>query len=163
MRLGALIQQLLCDARPPAARPQSLTPRQVQLLAAGAGAGPGGYDARWSPCGGSHDVVCNSGGNGTVREVEPPYLYNSRDMSRQERERADWCAGRGSSRLGSGRAAGSGVAQGCRQAAAAGPGRCDACQAQAKLARLRQCGGARAALLLQPPCAPLPAHLLQLC
>lgn len=49
----------------------------------------GAYDVRASP-GAVQSTVCNSGGCGTVREIEPPYLYNSRDASRRERERADW-------------------------------------------------------------------------
>ena len=65
---------------------QSLTPRQVQLLASQQG-GPGGYyDGR-----SAHAAVCNSGGAGTVREVALPYLFDSRDNARRERERADWC------------------------------------------------------------------------
>ena len=67
--------------------PQSLTPRQVQLLAASGGGG--GYEHRASP-GAVQSSVCNSGGCGTVREIDPPYMYNSRDASRRERERADW-------------------------------------------------------------------------
>ncbi|PRW45249.1 low-CO2 inducible [Chlorella sorokiniana] len=64
----------------------SLTPRQVQMLAS-MGSG-GAYEVRASP-GAVQSSVCNSGGCGTVREIDPPYLYNSRDASRRERERAD--------------------------------------------------------------------------
>ncbi len=51
--------------------------------------GGGGYEARASP-GSVQSSVCNSGGCGTVREIDPIYMQNSRDASRRERERADW-------------------------------------------------------------------------
>lgn len=49
----------------------------------------GAYDVRAFP-GAVQSSVCNSGGCGTVREIDPIYMQNSRDASRRERERADW-------------------------------------------------------------------------
>lgn len=64
----------------------SLTPRQVQLLAsAQLQGGGGGYGGR----GYGLEAVCNSGGSGTLREIDPPYEYNSRDQAQREREKAD--------------------------------------------------------------------------
>jgi hypothetical protein len=66
---------------------QSLTPRQIRLLA---GAGPGGHAAHPAP-GQEEDAVCNSAGNTTVREIEPPYMFNSRPARRRMKDRlARW-------------------------------------------------------------------------
>nr|AXF41556.1 LCI70 protein [Chlorella sp. ArM0029B] len=61
----------------------SLTPRQVALLARQGEGEAGGGRGR------EDGVVCNQGGHGTVREMDPPYLYNSRETKRRERARAD--------------------------------------------------------------------------
>jgi hypothetical protein len=62
----------------------SLTPRQVRLLSSGArGDGAGGARGQ-----GEDDVVCNSGGTSTVREIDPPYLYNSRELRARQKRRA---------------------------------------------------------------------------
>lgn len=72
---------------------QSLTPRQVQLLASaqqhGGGAGYG-YGRGYGP-----EAVCNSGGTGTLREIDPPYSFNSREQAQRERAKADTCVGSG--------------------------------------------------------------------
>ncbi|KAL4520247.1 hypothetical protein Ndes2526B_g01226 [Nannochloris sp. 'desiccata'] len=60
----------------------SLTPRQVRILA---GKSEGG-DARSR---GADDVVCNSAGTSTLREIDPPYLYNSRDIRKRQKERVE--------------------------------------------------------------------------
>lgn len=61
---------------------QSLTPRQIRLLSSkGDGSEGRSRDA--------DDVVCNSGGTSTVREIDPPYLYNSREIRRRQRARAE--------------------------------------------------------------------------
>ncbi len=64
----------------------SLTPRQIRILS---GKAEGG-DARAR---GADDIVCNTAGSSTLREIDPPYLYNSRDIRRRQRERADTYAG----------------------------------------------------------------------
>lgn len=65
----------------------SLTPRQVSILAAHATAGaeqdrPRGLD----------DHICNSDGNSTLREIDSPYLYNSREVKRKLRARTEMYA-----------------------------------------------------------------------
>ena len=78
----------MLHACPPALCPQSLTPRQIRLLAQ-QGEGGSGRSARWS----DHEVVCNSAGSTTIREIDPPYnQYSySQDQRRREQERADRC------------------------------------------------------------------------
>lgn len=61
---------------------QSLTPRQVRLLAS-KGDGAGGARSH-----GIDDAICNSGGASTVREIDPPYLYNSRSLRERQKARA---------------------------------------------------------------------------
>lgn len=60
----------------------SLTPRQIRILSAKAESGADGRDR-------GPDVICNSGGSSTLREIDPPYLYNSRETRRRQRERAE--------------------------------------------------------------------------
>jgi len=60
----------------------SLTPRQVRILS---GTSDGGAARSHD----TDDVVCNSAGNSTVREIDPPYLYNSRDVRRRQKERVE--------------------------------------------------------------------------
>lgn len=67
--------------RPPHA--QSLSPRQTRLLARARERGEGGGGGE------AADVVCNSGGPGTLLEIDAPYLYNSKEQRRREKERAD--------------------------------------------------------------------------
>jgi hypothetical protein len=59
----------------------SLTPRQIRILA-DKGDGDNGGRGR-----DNEHTVCNSGGTTTVREIDPPYLYNSREARRRQRER----------------------------------------------------------------------------
>ena len=63
----------------------SLTPRQVRLLG-GAGRSPNGENGDADP-----DVVCNAGGpaGSTVREIDPPYLFTSREGRRRIKERSE--------------------------------------------------------------------------
>ena len=77
---------------------QSLTPRQTRLLAlsgdgsqGGRSMGGGGGLSSASAAADQSDVVCNSGGAFTLREIDPPYLYNSRDVRRREKDRAARC------------------------------------------------------------------------
>ena len=60
----------------------SLTPRQIRILAGKSE----GSDPRSR---GLDDVVCNNAGSSTVREIDPPYLYNSREIRRRQKERAE--------------------------------------------------------------------------
>lgn len=77
----------MLHACPPALCPQSLTPRQIRLLAQ-QGEGGSGRSARWS----DHEVVCNSAGSTTIREIDPPYnQYSYSQDQRREQERADRC------------------------------------------------------------------------
>lgn len=34
-------------------------------------------------------MVCNSGGNSTLREIDPPYMYSSRQARRQIKDRLE--------------------------------------------------------------------------
>lgn len=61
----------------------SLSPRQTRLLARARERGEGGGGGE------AADVVCNSGGPGTLLEIDAPYLYNSKEQRRREKERAD--------------------------------------------------------------------------
>lgn len=36
-----------------------------------------------------HAQVCNSGGTSTLREIDPPYMYSSRQARLREKERRD--------------------------------------------------------------------------
>lgn len=63
----------------------SLTPRQIRILADRSDEGDGGR-SRGSE---SADIVCNSGGSSTLREIDPPYLYSSREIRRRRRERIE--------------------------------------------------------------------------
>ena len=60
----------------------SLTPRQIRILAESRG-------ASGSQISGSDEVVCNSTGSSTLREIDPPYLYRSREARRRRREQAE--------------------------------------------------------------------------
>ncbi len=72
-----------CPASPSPPLPQSLTPRQVGLLARAGERGPSAAQAR------EEEAACNLGGPGTLREQDPPYPFSSREMKRRQRERAD--------------------------------------------------------------------------
>lgn len=60
----------------------SLTPRQIRILA-----DTGNMDA--SQAGSKDDLVCNSTGSSTLREIDPPYLYRSKRENRRRREQAE--------------------------------------------------------------------------
>lgn len=60
----------------------SPTPRQIRILAAKSD----GMEARSTEY---NDVVCNSAGASTVREIDPPYLYSSREVRRRQKQRAE--------------------------------------------------------------------------
>jgi hypothetical protein len=62
---------------------QALTPRQVRLLASAPDAH---YDI--SPLQ-AEDAVCNSAGNSVLREIDPPYMYNSRQARRKNKEKLE--------------------------------------------------------------------------
>jgi len=59
----------------------SLTPRQIRILA-DAARNPGGQSA------GQNELVCNSTGSSTLREIDPPYNYSSKEIRARKREMA---------------------------------------------------------------------------
>lgn len=58
----------------------SLTPRQIRLLASAP-------DAHNPIPGQDEEAVCNSAGNSTLREIDPPYMYNTKNARRKTKER----------------------------------------------------------------------------
>jgi hypothetical protein len=62
---------------------QALTPRQIRVLASAPDAH---YDV--SPVQAA-DAVCNSAGHSTLREIDPPYMYSSRQARRSSRQRLE--------------------------------------------------------------------------
>lgn len=61
----------------------SLTPRQIRILAdAARNAGGGGLSAS------QNELVCNSTGSSTLREIDPPYNYSSKEIRARKREMA---------------------------------------------------------------------------
>ena len=60
---------------------QALTPRQIRLLAS---APDSHYDV--SPLA-AEEAVCNTAGPSTVREIDPPYMYSSRQSRRSAKQR----------------------------------------------------------------------------
>ncbi len=61
---------------------QALTPRQVRLLASA----PDAHNPTPTE---SEEAVCNSSGMSTLREIDPPYMYNSRTARRNIQERLE--------------------------------------------------------------------------
>ncbi|GAB4814589.1 hypothetical protein N2152v2_001635 [Parachlorella kessleri] len=61
----------------------ALTPRQIKMLAAAPDAH---YDV--SPLQ-AEEAVCNQAGSSVLREIDPPYMYNSRQARRRSKERLE--------------------------------------------------------------------------
>jgi len=60
----------------------SLTPRQIRILADSARVMGGGQSAS------QNELVCNSTGSSTLREIDPPYNYSSKEIRARKREMA---------------------------------------------------------------------------
>ena len=60
----------------------SLTPRQIRILADSARNMDGGQSTS------QNELVCNSTGSSTLREIDPPYNYRSKEIRARKREMA---------------------------------------------------------------------------
>ena len=66
---------------------QGLTPRQIRLLASAP-------DAHQPSPSAAAEAVCNSGGMSTLREIDPPYMYSSKEARRRSKSRMErWVMG----------------------------------------------------------------------
>ncbi|GAB4813693.1 hypothetical protein N2152v2_000739 [Parachlorella kessleri] len=59
-----------------------LTPRQIRLLASAP-------DAHQPSPSAAAEAVCNSGGASTLREIDPPYMYSSKEARRRAKSRME--------------------------------------------------------------------------
>ncbi len=59
---------------------QGLTPRQIRLLASAP-------DAHMPTPVQAMEAVCNTGGSSTLREIDPPYMYSSKEARLKSKQR----------------------------------------------------------------------------
>jgi hypothetical protein len=64
------------------AAPQGLTPRQIRLLASAP-------DAHTPTPAQAMEAVCNTGGGSTLREIDPPYMFSSKEARVKSKRRLE--------------------------------------------------------------------------